>query len=152
MWFGSGERKVKKVDRISEHISFEEATHSETAVKKRIKNIPGEDTLYRMKVVAEECFEPLRKWYGKPIKINSFYRSSELNKAVGGSLTSQHVTGQAIDMDAGSRIENKKIYEWCKANLIFDQLIYEYGDDTGPDWVHISFCHRYNRNQTLRIK
>lgn len=137
---------------ISEHISYREATFSATAKRLGIKNEPDEAAIYRMKIVAEECFEPLRKWYGKPIKINSFYRCKELNKIVKGSATSQHVTGEAIDMDAGSLQENKKIYDWCKANLVFDQLIWEYGNDTGPDWVHISFCHKYNRNQTLRIK
>lgn len=136
---------------ISEHISYREATFSATALRLGIKNDPDEAALYKMKIVAEECFEPARKVFG-PIKVNSFFRCKELNKAVKGSATSQHVTGEAIDMDLGSREENKKLYEWCKANLVFDQLIYEYGDDTGPDWVHISFCHKYNRNQTLRIK
>lgn len=137
---------------ISEHISYREATFSATAQRLGIKNEPDEAALYKMKIVAEECFEPARKAMGKPIKINSFFRCRELNKAVKGSATSQHVTGEAIDMDAGTREDNKKLYEWCKANLVFDQLIYEYGDETGPDWVHISFCHKYNRNQTLRIK
>lgn len=71
---------------------------------------------------------------------------------VGGSATSQHVKGEAIDMDAGSKEENKKLYEWCKLHLIFDQLIYEYGDESGPDWVHISYRAGMNRNETLRIK
>lgn len=90
----------------------------------------------------------MRKWYDKPIRVNSFYRCKELNTLVGGSITSQHMTGEAIDMDAGSKEENKKIFDWCKANLIFDQLINEYD----YSWVHISFCHKYNRNQTLDIK
>jgi zinc D-Ala-D-Ala carboxypeptidase len=137
---------------ISEHISFEEATKSPTAKRLGIINEPNETQLLAMKTVAGMCFEPLREWYGKPIKINSFFRCLELNKAVGGSLNSQHCKGEAIDMDAGSREENKKLYDWCKANLIFDQLIYEYGDDTGPDWVHISYKPGMNRNQTLRIK
>lgn len=136
---------------ISEHISYREATFSATAQGLGIDNTPGEWELINMKVVALKCFEPLRAWWGKPIRINSFYRSPMLNKAVNGSKTSQHVKGEAIDMDAGSREDNKKVYEWCKANLIFDQLIYEYGDDTGPDWVHISFRAGNNRNQALRI-
>lgn len=138
------------MDNISEHISFREATFSATAQRLGIKNEPDEAALYKMKVVAEECFEPARKEFG-PIKVNSFFRCAALNKAVKGSLTSQHVTGEAIDMDLGSRTENKKLYDWCKLNLVFDQLIYEYGDDTGPDWVHISFCHKYNRNMAFRV-
>lgn len=132
---------------ISEHITYEEATNSPTATRLRIKNIPDEAALYRMKILAEECFEPLRKWYGKPIKVNSFYRSPELNKAVGGSTNSQHCKGEAIDISAGSKAENKKLFDWAKSNLIFDQLINEY-DYT---WVHISFRSKDNRNQTLAI-
>lgn len=137
---------------ISEHITYEEATNSPTAIRLKIRNEPDEATLYRMKILAEEVFEPLRKWYGKPIKINSFYRSPELNKAVGGSTTSQHCKGEAIDISAGSKEENKNLFYWVKANLVFDQLIWEYGDKNGPDWVHISFRHKDNRNQTLVIK
>jgi zinc D-Ala-D-Ala carboxypeptidase len=133
---------------ISEHISFEEATQSPTVKRLGIDNTPDDVVLYRMKVVAEECFEPLRKWYGKPIKINSFYRSPELNKAVGGSVNSQHCKGEAIDMSAGSKEENIKLFDWCKSNLIFDQLINEYDFS----WVHISFRSKDNRNQTLVIK
>ena len=137
---------------ISEHITYEEATNSPTAIRLKIRNEPDEATLYRMKILAEEVFEPLRKWYGKPIKINSFYRSPELNKAVKGSTTSQHCKGEAIDISAGSKEENKNLFYWVKANLVFDQLIWEYGDKSGPDWVHISFRHKDNRNQTLTIK
>ena len=133
---------------ISEHITYEEATNSPTAARLKIRNEPDDATVYRMKVLAEEVFEPLRKWYGKPIKINSFYRSPELNKAVGGSTTSQHCKGEAIDISAGSKEENKNLFYWVKANLVFDQLINEY-DFT---WVHISFRHKDNRNQTLVIK
>lgn len=138
---------MRSEDKISDHITYHEATFSEVAARKKIRNIPDEGTLYRMKIVAEECFEPLRKWYGKPIKINSFFRCRELNKAVGGSTTSQHMTGQAIDITAGSKEENRKLYNWAKENLIYDQLINEYD----YSWVHISFCHKYNRNQAFAI-
>lgn len=139
---------------ISEHISFEEATLSNTALRLGIDNTPSEEALERMKVVAETCFEPVRKWYGKPIKVNSFYRSAALNKAVGGAQdkngkpTSQHCKGEAIDISAGSKEENKRLYEWIKANLVFDQLINEYDFS----WVHVSFRLGGNRNQTLVVK
>jgi len=132
---------------ISKHISLEEATKSPTAIRNGIKNIPNEEQLNNMKIVAEACFEPLRVWYGKPIKVNSFFRNDELNKLVKGSKTSEHVKGKAIDMDAGSKEENKKIFEWCKANLKFNQLINEYD----YSWVHISFDLGHNKNQTLVI-
>lgn len=137
---------------ISEHITYEEATKSVTAIRNNISNTPTPEVLIRMKEVANACFEPLRKWYAKAIKVNSFFRCTLLNEKVGGSKTSQHVKGEAIDMDAGSRAENKKLYDWCKANLIFDQLIWEYGDGSGPDWVHISFRKGNNRNQTVIVK
>lgn len=136
---------------ISEHISYRESTFSATAQRLGIDNTPGEWELINMKIVAEKCFEPARRWIGHPIRVNSFYRSPMLNSAVKGSKTSQHVKGEAIDMDAGDRAENKKLFDWCKSNLVFDQLIWEYGDETGPDWVHISFRAGNNRNQTLKI-
>ena len=100
-----------------------------------------------MRLVAEKCFEPLREWYGKPIKINSFFRSKELNAKVKGSKNSQHVIGQAIDIDTDSKEENIKLFNWCKDNLDFDQLINEYD----YSWIHISYRSSANRKQILSI-
>lgn len=133
---------------ISKHISADEATKSITAIRLKIDNSPSEEILKNMEGVANNCFEPLREWYGKPIKVNSFYRSKELNKAVGGSATSDHMIGASIDIDAGSRAENKKLFDWCKANLNFKQLINEYD----YSWVHISYLEGRNNNQVLIIK
>lgn len=133
--------------KISKHISIEEATLSPTALRLGIDNTPNEDVLVNMKLVAERCFEPIREWYGKPIKVNSFYRCEALNKAVKGSLTSQHVQGKAMDISTGTKAGNKLIYDWAKENLIFDQLINEYD----YAWVHISYNKNNNRNQTLII-
>lgn len=133
---------------ISEHITFEEATQSPTQLRLKIDNAPNEVELNNMKAVAEYCFEPLRKWYGKPIKVNSFFRCQALNTAVGGAKNSQHSKGEAIDMSAGSKEENEKLFNWCKANLIYDQLINEYDFS----WVHISFRAGQNRKETLIVK
>lgn len=135
------------MEKISEHISYDEATISPTGLRLGIDNTPSFEDLERMKTVANACFEPLRGWYGKPIKVNSFYRCEMLNKVVKGSPTSQHRSGEAIDISAGSKEENKKLFDWCKANLVFDQLINEYN----YSWVHISFRKGNNRNQTLII-
>ena len=137
---------------VSKHITLEEATKSETATKLKIANIPSEFEFANMKLVAEKCFEPVREWYGKPIRINSFFRGIKLNSAIGGSSnTSQHCLGQAIDISAGSNAENKKLFDWMKANLeSWDQLIYEYGNDSGPDWVHVSYKSAGNRKQILK--
>jgi zinc D-Ala-D-Ala carboxypeptidase len=132
---------------ISKHISFDEATVSNTAIRFGIENNPSDIQLACMKLVAEKCFEPLRTWYNKPIKVNSFFRCESLNAKVGGSKTSQHVKGEAIDLSGGNKEENKKLFDWCKENLEFDQLINEY-DFT---WVHISYTVK-NRKQILAIK
>jgi hypothetical protein len=136
------------MENISKHISFAEATHSPTAEKLGINNNPNEEQLKAMQLVAEKCFEPLRTWYNKPIKINSFFRSDLLNRAVKGSLTSQHKKGEAIDIDAGSKEENKKLFEYIKNHLDFDQVINEYN----YSWVHVSYSKTKNRKQILIIK
>jgi len=134
---------------ISKHISYKEATLSPTATRLGIDNVPNPDVKYRMLLVANKCFEPLREFYGKPIRINSFYRSPELNKAIGGSSSSQHCSGEAMDIDADK--DNKKLFEWSLKNLDFDQIIYEFGDENEPAWIHISYTERRpNRNQVLR--
>lgn len=136
------------MENISKHITFKEATFSATAQRLGIKNEPTLEHLKAMITVAEKCFEPLREWYGKPLRINSFYRGKELNKAVKGSLTSQHCKGEAIDIDAGSVTENKKIHDWIKANLEFTQLINEYN----YSWVHVSYDPKNLKKQCLIIK
>ena len=136
------------MENISKHITFIEATQSPTAVKLGINNNPDKAQLEAMKLVAEKCFEPLRTWYNKPIKINSFFRSDLLNRAVKGSLTSQHKKGEAIDLDAGSKEENKKLFEYIKNYLDFDQVINEYN----YSWVHVSYSKTKNRKQILIIK
>lgn len=134
--------------KISEHISLHEATISPTALRLGIKNEPNEAELTAMQLVANLCFEPLRMWYGKPIKVNSFFRCSALNVAVGGAKTSQHCLGEAIDMSAGSKEENEKLFNWCKDNLDYDQLINEYDFS----WVHISYKRSGNRKQIVVVK
>jgi len=136
------------MEKISKHITLKEATFSQTAENLKINNTPGQKELEAMVLVAEKCFEPLRVWYGKPIRINSFFRNKALNQAVKGSSSSQHLKGEAIDLDAGSRAENKKLFEWCRDNLTFDQLINEYN----YSWVHISYSKTKNRKQIIIIK
>ena len=105
-----------------------------------------------MQLLANRVFEPLRKWVEGPIRINSFYRSPELNKAIGGSARSQHCKGQAIDIDdTYGHKTNADMFEYIKDNLSFDQLIWEFGDDTNPSWVHVSYVSEdKNRNRVLK--
>lgn len=137
---------------ISKNISYKEAVYSNTASKLGIDNTPSPATLERMKLVANKVFQPIREHFGVPIKVTSFYRSPKLNKAVGGSKTSQHVLGEAMDLKGTNGVTNKQIYDFIKSNLEFDQLIWEYGTDKEPSWVHVSYRKGKNRKQTLRIK
>lgn len=138
--------------RISKHISYKEATQSQTAVRKGINNEPDAYQLQNMQVLAEKVFEPLREHFGVPIAINSFFRSQKLNKAIGGASGSQHTQGRAIDIDDTlGGVSNKQMFEYIKANLDFDQLIWEFGNDNNPDWVHISYVSESeNRKRVLK--
>ena len=105
-----------------------------------------------MILLSEKIFEPLRVHVGGPIKINSFYRGPELNKAIGGSAKSQHCHGQAMDIDdTYGNASNKEMFNWIKANLDYDQMIWEFGTDENPDWVHVSYVDPgSNRNRCLK--
>jgi len=137
---------------ISKHISNKESVYSRTALRRDIDNTPTEDHKKNMVKLAEEVFEPLRAYVGGPIKINSFYRSPKLNKAIGGSSKSQHCNGQAIDIDdTFGRMTNAEMYRFIKDHLDFDQMIWEFGDDKNPNWVHVSYVSpQENRNRCLK--
>jgi len=139
---------------ISDNVSFKEGTFSATATRLGINNVPDKEALMNMQIIAKKIFQPLRVYVGGPIKINSFYRSPELNKAIGGSTKSQHCKGCAIDIDDVHGLKtNMQMYHWVKDNLNFDQLIWEFGDDDNPDWVHISYVNdKDNRNRRLRAE
>ena len=137
---------------ISKHISYKEGVYSRTAMRRGIKNNPNAKQMENMVAIAEEVFEPLRAYVGGPIKINSFFRSPELNKTIGGSGKSQHCHGQAIDLDdTFGRATNAEMFEFIKQNLDFDQIIWEFGSDDNPDWVHVSYVSEdKNRNRCLK--
>ena len=138
------------MERISKHISYKEATFSQTATRKDIDNTPSEEVLERMRTVAENVFEPLRAYVGGPIKINSFYRSIMLNTAIGGSKSSQHTRGEAIDIDDTlGCMSNKDMFTFIKDELDFDQLIWEFGDDENPAWVHVSYVSPENNRRRI---
>jgi hypothetical protein len=125
---------------ISKHLLLAEVTRSETAKRKGISNMPTPEHLENFKKLAEKVFEPIREHFGVPIHISSGYRSKALNTAIGGSLTSQHCSGEAIDIDMdGASITNAQIFNYIKDNLVFDQMIWEFGTDKNPDWVHVSY-------------
>ena len=137
---------------ISKHISYKEGIYSRTALRLDIKNEPNKEQLKNMKLLAEKVFEPLRIEVGGPIKVNSFFRSPELNKAIGGSSKSQHCHGQAIDLDdTFGHMSNAQMYYFIKSELDFDQMIWEFGNNKNPNWVHVSYVSpEKNRNRCLR--
>ena len=140
--------------KISKHITYHEGTYSRTGERKNLDNTPNPRQLKCMAEVAENLFEPLREWVGGPIKVNSFFRGEPVNTAIGGSKYSQHMKGQAIDIDdTFGHKTNAEMYHYIKDNLDFDQMIWEFGTDKNPNWLHISWVsHRPNRKKLTIAK
>jgi hypothetical protein len=127
---------------ISKHLSLAEVSRSETAKRRGINNTPSGEHLENFKKLAENIFEPIREHFAVPIHISSGYRSKELNAAIGGASSSQHCQGEAIDIDmdgSSSGVSNADVFKYIKDHLNFDQLIWEFGSDSNPDWVHVSY-------------
>lgn len=133
---------------LTENLTLQEATKSNTATRLGIDNTPSESIIETMKLTAEKIFQPLRDALG-PIRVSSFYRSPDLNRAIGGSKTSQHCTGEAIDMQ-GISVSNAELFLKACDLEDFDQIIWEFGTLEEPDWVHVSYSKTHNRKQILR--
>ncbi|MFT3750962.1 MAG: D-Ala-D-Ala carboxypeptidase family metallohydrolase [Agriterribacter sp.] len=135
---------------ISEHISYAEATRSAAGERLKLVNTPNEKQLANMRETAAKIFEPLRAHFGKPITVLSMFRSPAVNKAVGGASTSQHMTGEAMDIRAaaGYDFTTADIFYYIRNHMDFDQLIWEFGNDNEPDWVHVSW-NRYRRRKSV---
>ena len=140
--------------KLSAHLDLSEVTRSDMAKRKGISNMPTPEHIENFKKLAENIFEPIRKHFGVPIMISSGYRSKDLNTAIGGSLTSQHCLGQALDLDMDGTpngVTNKMVFDFIKDNLEYDQLISEFGTKDAPDWVHVSYeSTGKQRKQVLR--
>jgi len=139
--------------KLSKNLSLKEVVKSNTATRLDIDNTPSEQAINNLKGIAEHVFQPLRDRFGVPIGVSSGYRSPALNKAVNGSRTSQHMVGEALDIDADiyGGLSNKDIFEFIKDNLVFDQMIWEFGDDESPAWVHVSYkSYGENRGRILK--
>jgi hypothetical protein len=139
--------------KLSKNLSLSECTKSQTAKRLGINNEPDEQVIKNLRSVAENVFQPCRDHFDCPIYVSSGYRSPKLNTAIRGSKTSQHMSGQALDLDADvfQGITNADIFNYIKDNLEFDQLIWEFGDEDSPDWVHVSYNpYGDNRNRALK--
>ncbi len=138
---------------LTKNLTLAEVTKSTTAKRLGIDNQPDEWTIENLRAVGECVFQPLRDSFGCPIYVSSGYRSPELNKAIGGSLRSQHIQGRALDLDADvfRGCTNGEIFRFILNNLTFDQLIWEFGDEDNPDWVHVSYVRDgLNRGRCLK--
>jgi hypothetical protein len=129
---------------LSAHVTLAEFENSPTATTHGINNKMSATQIASAKLLCEKVFEPLRLYLNTPIKINSGYRSAQLNKKIGGSTTSQHCKAEALDLHIGA-----KGFHFIKDKLEFDQLIWEFGNDENPQWVHVSFSSK-NRKQVLK--
>lgn len=138
--------------KLSPNLSLAEVTKSATAIKRGIVNAPTQEHLQNLKLVATHVFQPIREHFGKPLAVSSGYRSEQLNALIGGSKTSQHSLGQALDLDADvyGRLTNVAVFNYIKEHLEFDQLIWEFGTDDEPAWVHVSYKAEGNRGEVLR--
>ena len=137
---------------LSKNLTLAEVTISESAKRNGIYNNPTEAHKEALKLIAIKIFQPLREHFNVPIFISSGYRSEALNKLIGGSKTSQHSKGEALDIDMDGRadgVSNKDIFNYIKECLPFDQLIWEFGTEENPDWVHVSYSATRQRNEVL---
>jgi len=137
------------MEKFSDHVSYKEGVRSNTADRLGLDNTPNAEQRKCMHDIAKLFFEPLREWVGGPIKINSFFRGEPVNTAIGGAKHSQHMKGQAMDLDDTFGYKtNAEMYHYIKDNMDFDQLIWEFGDNENPNWIHVSYVtHRANRKK-----
>lgn len=133
---------------LTENFTLEEMYKSTTAIRLGIDNTPSDIVVKNLLQLCKKVLQPLREYMDESIKVSSGYRNPDLNKKIGGSKSSQHCLGQAADISCGER--TSEMYHYIKNNLIFDQLIWEFGTDENPDWVHVSYSSTNNRKECLR--
>jgi zinc D-Ala-D-Ala carboxypeptidase len=140
------------MSKLSKYTTLQEVIKSNMASVLQIQNIPNSEQIANLKLVCTEIFDKVREHFGIPIGITSGFRSAELNQRIGGSKSSQHLQGKALDIDGDllGGVCNKDIFEFIKNNCTFDQLIWEFGTENSPDWVHVSYNKGVNRKQILR--
>tara|TARA_B100000212_G_scaffold173162_1_gene130240 strand:- start:55 stop:537 length:483 start_codon:yes stop_codon:yes gene_type:complete len=139
--------------KLSENFSLEELIRSSTAMRIGIDNIPNDEHLKNLQVVVDEIAQPLRDHFGKPVRINSGYRSPALNDAIGGSKKSQHSKGEALDLEIDG-VSNLEVADWITDNCDYDQVILEfYNPAEGPNsgWVHASCKANLSENRERNL-
>jgi len=130
------------------HFTIKELTHSNTAISRHIDNTPSHEVKENLERLITNLLDPIRELWGKPLIVNSGYRSTQLNNAVGGVSNSNHLKGEAADITTGSKESNLKLYELVKAsNLVFDELI----DEKNGSWLHVALRKENNRQKAIRL-
>jgi len=140
--------------KLSKNLSLSEVTYSQTAIRKDIDNSPTDTHIENLKYVAEKVFQPIREHFGVPIYISSGYRSKALNEAIGGSQTSFHSHGMALDLDQDGRnkgVSNADVFYYIKDNLQFTELIWEFGTEDNPNWVHVAIAPGRENEKNIKI-
>lgn len=138
---------------MAKYFTFHELTRSTVASANGIKNVPTQEASDNLMYLANNLLDPIRERWGAPILVNSGYRSPELNKRVKGSATSQHMTGQAVDITTGKIGANKVLFDLIRTmqtdgEIEFDQLI----DENNFSWIHVSLKKSDNRNEVKHLK
>lgn len=138
------------------YFTLRELTQSDTAKKNGITNLPKPEHIENLQMLCDEVLDPLRWLYGKPIMVNSGYRSPRLNSLVHGAKNSQHCRGQAADITTGDLDLNRKLLGLILAHtsrVNFDQCIAERCDNLGrPRWIHISWSEEPRRQVIYNYK
>lgn len=140
-------------EQITRNFTLSELIKSNTAMRRGYDNTPNITQYQCLVELTENILQPLRDYFGTGIYISSGFRGERLNVAIGGATNSQHVKGQAVDIDQdnkGSRITNAQVFNYIRRKLPFDQLIWEFGNETNPAWVHVSYNKDYTRKEVLR--
>jgi uncharacterized protein YcbK (DUF882 family) len=137
---------------MAKHFTMAELTRSDTAIAKGLDNSPGVDATKALRLLIERALDPVREMWGAPLIVNSGFRCPELNKAVGGAASSQHMRGEAADITTGTVAGNKLLFDKMVAaqkrgEISFDQLI----DESSYSWLHVSYRAAGNRNQILHL-
>ena len=140
--------------KLSKNLSLDEVIYSQTALRRDIDNTPTKEHVKNLKYVAEKVFQPIREHFGVPIYVSSGYRSKDLNEAIGGSPRSFHSHGMALDLDQDGRnkgVSNADVFYFIKDNLQFTELIWEFGDDNNPNWVHVAIAPGREEEKNTKI-
>ena len=137
---------------LSKYATLDECSRSVTASRLGIDNNPPLEVRDNLREICSKVFDPCREFVGGPLAIASGYRCPKLNKAVGGSKTSEHMLGQALDIDCDTfgNKTNAELFYFIKENLDFNQLIWEFGTDKNPEWVHVSYSRLHNKKKVIK--